>query len=84
VDKVYNKFGQKVIIECQLEIGEGVDIISWGRTWDGNFRVKEAYIPMVGLGDQHNFPLWGKSWNVTLWPKMLTILWLMAMKKILT
>jgi hypothetical protein len=84
VDKAYKKFGQKVLIECQLEIREGEDIIRWGRTGDGNFRVKEAYISMVGLGEHQSRPLWGKIWNATLWPKISTFLWLVAIKKILT
>jgi hypothetical protein len=74
----------KDLIEQWLEIQEGEEIIRWGRNGDDNVKVKEAYIIVMGIGENHSLPPWGKIWNASFWPKISTFLWLVATIKTLT
>eukprot|EP00253_Pinus_taeda_P003713 PITA_03713 len=61
----------------------GADKLRWGYEEKGIFTAKEAY--KIILKDRLNKDkAWEKIWNPSIWPKILTFLWLLAHNRILS
>jgi hypothetical protein len=68
----------------QIKIKNGSDIIHWGSRGEGTFKVKYAYIRAVDLSEMDKRKDWQRIWQPGIWPKIVTFLWLILTKKVLT
>jgi len=62
----------------------GPDILRWGYTIADTFTIKEAYSLQANQQDPRKEHIWSKVWNLALWPKVSTFLWLVVHNRALT
>jgi len=58
--------------------------LRWGREGDGNFKVRKAYKIETRLDTTEKIEIWGKVWNLNIWSKVSSFLWLVIGRKMLT
>jgi hypothetical protein len=69
-------------MRIQKHIGE--DILQWGTQGIGICFVKQAYHLEAKFHMLEKDPIWDKIWNMELWPKIASFLWLLIKRKTLT
>jgi len=60
------------------------DRLRWGHTIKGVFTTKEAYNIRYAPNTNDKDQLWSNIWQLPIWPKVSTFLWLLSKNRILT
>ena len=78
--KIYTKEVEMRKIKTRL----GKDILRWGKTMKGTFKVKEAYYLAMKQEREEGTSDWRVIWEGKWWPKITIFAWLVSNKRILT
>ena len=77
-----NSFKLELQEHCIMH-SEEEDILQWGYLQKGTFSIKEAYDIRIRRQEEED-QIWSKIWKTNPWPKVVSLCWLVAHRRILT